>query len=59
MLSHGQPAKRIAEYCGTSLAMIEGSYGKWIGGNEGFGQAALLVAKNPGKPKTFTETFRE
>jgi hypothetical protein len=42
---HGEPAKRIAEYCGTSLAMIESSYGKWIGGSQGFGEAALKAAK--------------
>ena len=60
MLSHGERAKRVAEYCGTSLAMIESSYGKWIGGSEGFGQAALeasgfvgaaLAAKKQAKPE--------
>jgi integrase len=51
MLSHGEPGKRVAEHCGTSLAMIEKSYGKWIRGNEGFGQAALSAAKNPSEPK--------
>jgi hypothetical protein len=48
---HGEPSKRVADYCGTSSAMIEGSYAKWIGGNQGFGEAALKAAK----PK-FTET---
>jgi integrase len=51
MLMHGEPAKRIAEYCGTSLAMIEGSYGKWIGGSQGFGEAALKAAKPKPTPK--------
>jgi integrase len=51
MLMHGEPAKRIAEYCGTSLAMIEGSYGKWIGGSQGFGEAALKAAKPKPSPK--------
>jgi hypothetical protein len=46
-----EPSKRVADYCGTSSAMIEGSYAKWIGGNQGFGEAALKAAK----PK-FTET---
>ena len=45
MLMHGEPSKRVADYCGTSSAMIEGSYGKWIGGNQGFGEAALKAAK--------------
>ena len=45
MLMHGEPSKRIAEYCGTSLAMIESSYGKWIGGSQGFGEAALRAAQ--------------
>jgi integrase len=51
MLMHGEPAKRVAEYCGTSLAMIESSYGKWIGGSEGFGKAALKAAKPKPTPK--------
>ena len=51
MLMHGEPAKRIAEYCGTSLAMIESSYGKWIGGSQGFGEAALKAAKPKPSPK--------
>lgn len=44
MLSHGEPAKRLAEYCGTSLAMIEESYGKWIGSGRAFGAAALAAS---------------
>jgi hypothetical protein len=44
MLMHGEPAKRIADYCGTSLAVIEASYAKWIGGSQGFGEAALKAA---------------
>ena len=57
MLSHGEPAKRIAEYCGTSLAMIETSYGKWIGGSESFGETALMAAKNPPKPKPLPKPY--
>jgi hypothetical protein len=55
MLMHGEPAKRVAEYCGTSLAMIESSYGKWIGGSQGFGEAALKAAKPKPSPKPKTE----
>jgi hypothetical protein len=31
MLSHGEPGKRVAEHCGTSLAMIEKSYESGLG----------------------------
>jgi hypothetical protein len=48
---HGEPAKRVAEYCGTSLTMIESSYGKWIGGSKGFGEAALKAGKPKSSPK--------
>ena len=58
MLSHGEPGKRVAEHCGTSLAMIEKSYGKWIRGNEGFGQAALSAARNPSDPKPLPKPSR-
>ena len=51
-LSHGEIAKRVAEYCGTSLAMIEQSYGKWIGTSQNFGAAALAAANHPGGEKT-------
>src|SRR5262245_13796990 len=51
MLSRGENSKQIAEYCGTSLEMIEGSYGKWIGGAQSFGHAALRAARWGGKPK--------
>ena len=51
MLMHGEPAKRIAEYCGTSIAMIESSYGEWIGGSQGFGEAALKAAQPKPTPK--------
>jgi hypothetical protein len=53
-LSDAEPRRarqRVSEHCGTSLAMIEKSYGKGIRGNEGFGQAALSAAKNPSEPK--------
>jgi integrase len=41
MLSYGEQAKKIAENCGTSVYMIEESYGKWIGDSTNFGAAAL------------------
>lgn len=44
MLTHGEPAKSVAEYCGTSVYMIEESYGKWIGSSQNFGAAALAAA---------------
>jgi hypothetical protein len=53
MISHNENSKRLAEYCGTSLAMIEKSYGKWIGGTEAFGLAALQAAKPKPEPKPF------
>jgi integrase len=51
MLSHGEPAKRVAEHCGTSLEMIEGSYGKYIGADREFGAEALKAAKPKPEPK--------
>jgi integrase len=51
MLSHNENSKRIAEYCGTSLGRIEENYGKWIGSNQAFGQAALKAANKRTKPK--------
>ena len=55
MLSHGEPAKSVAEYCGTSVYMIEESYGKYIGGSHSFGAAALAAAtvkKPPDSPQS-------
>lgn len=54
MLSHGENPKRIAEYVGNSPEVIYRSYGKWIGGPEGFGNAAILAAK----PKPFPKPFK-
>jgi hypothetical protein len=45
MLSHGENPKRIAEYVGTSPAMIYERYGKWVRGHERFGENALQAAK--------------
>jgi hypothetical protein len=53
MLSHGENPKRIAEYVGNSPEIIFRSYGKWIGGHEGFGKAALEATKT--KPKPYQE----
>ena len=54
-LSNGVNIKWLAEYCGTSVTMIEKHYGKYIGGNiensfQGFlgGQTRNLY-RNPGK----------
>jgi integrase len=49
MLSHGENPKRIGEYVGNSPEVIYRSYGKWLGGTDGFGNAAILAAK----PKPF------
>jgi integrase len=63
MLSHGENPKRIAEYVGNSPEVIFRSYGKWIGGHEGFGKAALEAAKTKPKPKPYqavnTQTERK
>jgi hypothetical protein len=53
MLSHGENPKHIAEYMGNSPEVIYRSYGKWIGGHEGFGKAALQAAKPEPLPKPF------
>ena len=53
MLSHGENPKRIAEYVGNSPEVIYRSYGKWLGGTDGFGNAAILAAK----PKPFPKPF--
>jgi len=59
MLSHNENSKRIAEYCGTSLAMIEKSYGKWLGGSEGFGKSALSAQKPKPLPKPYRLSNQE
>jgi len=51
MLSHGENPKRIAEYIGNSPEIIYRNYGKWIGDDEGFGNAALQAAKPKPLPK--------
>jgi integrase len=51
MLSHGENPKRIAEYVGNSPEVIYRNYGKWLGGDEGFGNAALQAAKPKPLPK--------
>ena len=59
MLCHGENPKRIAEYVGNSPEIIYRSYGKWIGGHEGFGKAALEAAKAKPKPKPFQVSNQE
>jgi len=44
-LSYGENPKQIAEYVGTSAAMIFSRYGRWLGGQGAFGKAALKAAK--------------
>jgi len=51
-LSHGEHIKQIADYCGTSMAMIEKSYGKWLGGFASFGQA--LGERDPSETASLT-----
>jgi len=50
-LSYGENPKQIAEYVGTSAAMIFSRYGRWIGGQNTFGMAALQAAKPKPLPK--------
>jgi len=44
-LSYRENPKQIAEYVGTSAAMIFSRYGRWLGGQGAFGKAALKAAK--------------
>ena len=52
-LSHGLNIKWIAEYCGTSVAMIEKHYGRYIKSDS----TEQLKGLFAGKPETFTETL--
>ena len=52
-LSNGVNIKWLAEYCGTSVTMIEKHYGNYGGGNVEEQFSKLLGAK----PETFTETL--
>ena len=54
-LSNGVNIKWLAEYCGTSVTMIEKHYGKYIGGDVEEQFSRLLG----GKTETFTETHVE
>ena len=51
-LSNGVNIKWLAEYCGTSVTMIEKHYAKYIGGDVEEQFSKLLGVK----PETFTET---
>jgi integrase len=51
-LTHGVNIKWLAEYCGTSVAMIEKHYGKYIGGDSQEQFSRLTGAKT----ETFSET---
>jgi integrase len=50
-LTHGENVKEIADYVGTSPAMIFSRYGKWLGGHKLFGKAALEASKPKPFPK--------
>jgi len=51
MLSHGENPKRIAEYVGNSPEAIYRNFGKWLGGQDGFGNAVIQAAKPKPSPK--------
>jgi hypothetical protein len=53
-LSHGLNIKWVAEYCGTSVAMIEKHYGRYIKSDSREQLTRLFEAKT----ETFTETLR-
>jgi integrase len=53
-LSHGLNIKWLAEYCGTSVAMIEKHYGRYIKSDSAEQLKTLFAAKT----ETFTETLR-
>lgn len=52
-LSNGVNIKWLAEYCGTSVAMIEKHYGKYIRGNVDEQFHRLLGVKTEILPKPF------
>ena len=54
-LSNGVNPKWLAEYCGTSLAMIEKHYGKYVNSDVDEQLSRLLGTKT----ETFTETFSD
>ena len=54
-LSKGVNIKWLAEYCGTSVAMIEKHYGKYIGGDSQEQFARLVGAKTETFPGTQVE----
>jgi hypothetical protein len=53
-LSHGLNIKWVAEYCGTSVAMIEKHYGRYIKSDS----REQLMRLFKTKTETFTETLR-
>ena len=52
-LSHGLNIKWVAEYCGTSVAMIEKHYGRYIKSDSNEQLQRLFTVKT----ETFTETL--
>jgi hypothetical protein len=54
-LSQGANIKWLAEYCGTSVAMIEKHYGRYIRSDSQEQLERLFGAKT----ETFTETLRD
>jgi hypothetical protein len=52
-LTHGVKIKWLAEYCGTSVAMIEKHYGNYLGGDSEEQLNQLFGTKS----ETLSETF--
>src|SRR5262250_420454 len=52
-LTHGVKVKWLADYCGTSMAMIEKHYGKYLGGDSEEQLNQLFGAKS----ETLSETI--
>jgi len=49
MLSHGENIKRVADYVGTSVVMIEKHYGKLVTEDTNFGMRAMAQSENSGE----------
>jgi len=49
LISRGEDMKAVAEYCGTSVAMIERSYGRWMprGVDRGIRSLRSLLGNHP------------
>ena len=69
-LSYGANPKHVAEYCGTSVMMIERHYGRFMGASDVDPLTAARAAASPtpelktraaegAKPQTLRQTFEE